>query len=297
MFAYQLLEHVLSYLYCRQHTWQQQQQQLGGDATTAAAAKKQPQDSRSRRAASSAADSRQGRDTDARDAAMAPRPAQATMQQLLVALHACAGATWQALVHKPSDLGVAVYVLQAHEHARRCMLLLLRICSAAGLREEMRQQLRSLLLSGAVWRLQLAEASHADTAEGTGEAGAAAQVLVVVKQEPPLSQDAGATSSSTPAGGPQQLAVPLLHSLQQLMACCKAYSAAAKRQSATATAGAAGPGSSKPVVSPAEACCARDRAESLSVAGVGTWGLVAHVLGPHMLDKAVGQPLLNVSKL
>jgi hypothetical protein len=266
--AFSTLHHALQYLCARQQAWKQQQA-----------------DQQRRRRCSS--DSRQGRDTDtapaagvgAALAALQPSPAKGTQQQLLCLLYACTAAAWQALASNGSDLGLAGHVLQNHAAARRCMPLLQRYCRAAGLVTELQQQLLALLQQGAAEVLAPSKPAQAGKAGKHVSGG-----LVLVKQEPHSSQDAAGAAAQQQPDGP----VLLLQSLKSLMGCSKAHAAAAKRQQPGGGGGSGG--------TPAAAAALSSNAQELSVAGVQTWALIPPVLGPAMLDKAVGQPLLDVSE-
>jgi hypothetical protein len=316
--AFQLLERLLHYFgTTRGH---EQQCQLAAQQK----AKQQPA------AATDGPDEQQSRDTNT------PAPCEdsslGTEQlQVLCHLHACAGLCWQAIVSKPTDLGLARHFLQSHASAQSCLVLIHQYCTAAGIGQELQQLLVSLLLHGTVMQLCPAQAAGkggAAAASAEAASAAAAPDLVLVKQEP-CSQ---AAAESPPAGSTQsvqhkqqlwmlksstakQPAVPLLSSLKALMRSSKAYNAAARaaqrasninsnnsgsstpRGAASTPRGAAGARAGSPAgplhaaVSAAELA----RAEELSVSGVKAWGLIASEMGPKLLDKAVGQPMLDVS--
>lgn len=294
--AFQILERVLQHL-CSQH--QQQQQQ--GDLRHVKP--EQP-------ANAAAPDEKQGRDTSSSSNTPAVGAGSKKQQQLLLCqqLHACAGLCWRAMVSKPSDLAFAHHALQYQRAAQDCAVLIHAYCRTAGggdMPAQMQEALVGLLLHGSMQGFLRPAADSTTRAAAKAASGAA--LLVAVKQEE--GKEAAATS----------VGVPLLASLKALMRSSKAYTAAAKAASASKrgggssggarattpppnNAGAAGGGASGGAAStpvstntPMLSATWAARAEELSVSGIKAWGLVAAELGPRLLDKAVGQPMLDVS--
>jgi hypothetical protein len=317
--GFQLLERLLNYL-ASKHA---QEQQIHSAA-------KQKANEQQPVAAIDGPDAQQSRDTNTPADSVLARGLDTEQLQLLCHLHACAGLCWQAIVSKTTDLGLARHILQYHASAQACLVLIQRYCTAAGIAQELQQLLVSLLLHGTVLQLCPAQTAckgdAAAAASATAAADASAPCLILVKKEP----DSQATEKDTLQAGsaqtllhqqqqltlrssPQQKqpAVPLLASLKALMRSSKAHNAAARaaqrasnssgsgtpRGAAASTPGAAAAGASSPggplhaAVSTAEVA----RAEELSVSGIKAWGLIASALGPKLLDKAVGQPMLDVS--
>lgn len=314
--AFQILERLMQHLAAQQQQQQKQQQFAGAQHKV-----KQEQ-----LQAADGPDEQQSRDTNT-TAAPAQHPAgnhSPQQLQLLCQLHACAGLCWQAIVAKPSDLGLARHVLQYHAAAQSCLVLIHAYCRTAGLQQQLQELLVSLLLHGTMLAL-----CPADPAAGPTQA--AAKGLVLVKQEP-SSQTSNAPDQTrtqdlqhlqqqlmlkaSPAH-PKQPTVPLLASLKALMRSSKAHAAAAKaaqRAANTSTStpqSAASAGSKGAMRSPAPGAAAAAspagplqvavsaagaaRAEELSMSGIKAWGLIAAELGPKLLDKGVGQPMLDVS--
>lgn len=312
--AFQILDRLMQHLCSTQQQKQQPQPQAP--------------------AAADGPDAQQGRDTDSTHPA--GTASSQHQPQLLAQLFACAGLCWQAVVARPTELGLARHILQYHAAAQACLELIHRFCTAAGISQQLQELLVSLLLHGKLLLLQC-QASAQDQAAGG---------LVAIKQEPAAVQ--AGDSDQTRSGQQQQQqdqtrgllqeskpqavltvipatakqpAVPLLASLKALMRCSKAHAAAAKAaqpagndtnsSSSTTQAGAASSRAATPGRSPSGAAAAAPcgllqaavsaasaaRAEELSVSGIKAWGLIAAQLGPRLLDKSVGQPMLDVSML
>jgi hypothetical protein len=324
--AFQLLEHLMQHL-CQQSSSAQQQAQHRVKQEQLDAAAEGPDSQQGRDTSLSA--------VPAQNCPAGPIPVHSMQQlQLLCHLHACAGLCWQAAVTKPSDLGLARHTLQYHAAAQASAVLIYRYCSTQGIQQQLQELLLALLLHGRAHQLCPADQAAAP-ATAAGKAGTAAAVsgtIVLVKQEPssqaalPCTKGDQARTDDTnsyaqqqqlsmltdSSTAPKQPTVPLLASLKALMRSSKAFTAAAKAsnrnssstpppQQPTST-GAAGAAAGADVSrSPSAAlqtafsASAAARAEELSVSGIKTWALVASQLGPNLLDKAVGQPMLDVS--
>jgi len=286
--AYQILERLLQHLCAQaQHTIKQEQLQP-----------------------CEGPDEQQSRDTNT-----AAPPAHCPADPgLLCQLHACSGLCWQAIVSKPSDLGLARHVLQYHAAAHSCLVLIHQYCKPAGIGPQLQELLLGLLLHGTLLQLSTADSAAAAAAsKASGLPG-----FVVIKTEPTTASQHNQQQDQTAAAG-QPPAVPLLAGLKLLMRSSKAHAAAAKASTrsrtpqpadpaphhgasgTTATAAAAagaGAGGRSPAggaLQSAVAATVAARAEELSVSGIKAWGLIAAELGPKLLDKAVGQPMLDVS--
>lgn len=290
--AYQILERLLQHLCAKQQEIRAQAQH------TIKQEQLQPCE---------APDEQQSRDTNT-----AAPPAHCPADPgLLCQLHACAGLCWQAIVSKPSDLGLARHVLQYHAAAQSCLVLIHQYCKPAGIGPQLQELLLGLLLHGTLLQLSTADSAAAVTLKAAGQPG-----YVVVKTEPTTASQHNQQQDQTAAAGPPP-SVPLLASLKLLMRSSKAHSAAAKASThsrtlqptdpapnhckngtttAAAAAGAGGGGRSPGgALQSAVAATVAARAEELSVSGIKAWGLIAAELGPKLLDKAVGQPMLDVS--
>jgi hypothetical protein len=317
--AFQILEHLMQHL-C---STQQQLQQAAASAVDGP-------------------DAQQSRDTNSATPPAGLTAGPQHQLQLLAQLYDCAGLCWQAVVARPTELGLARHVLQYHAAAQACLQLIHRYCTAAGIGQQLQELLVSLLLHGNLLLLQC----PAPAQGGQQSAGG----LVAIKQEP---ADVQAADSSQNRSGQQQQdrkrsrlqdskpqavltcapapskqpAVPLLASLKALMRSSKAHAAAAKaaaqragnnsntdsHSSTTpqARAAASSKAATTPGRSPSAATAAAPgellqaalsaasaaRAEELSLSGIQAWGLIGAQLGPRLLDKSVGQPMLDVSML
>jgi hypothetical protein len=311
--AFQILERLLQHLIAQQ---QNKQPQAGSQYKV-----KQEQ-----LQAADGPDEQQSRDTNT--AATSAQHAEGSISspqqlQLLCQLHTCAGLCWQAIVAKPGDLSLARHVLQYHSAAQSCLVLIHTYCRTAGIGQQLQELLVSLLLHGSMLTL-----CPTDEAAG-GTAQTAAKGLVLVKQESSSQTSNAADQVRTQdlqhaqqlvlkAGpAPKQAAVPLLAGLKALMRSSKAHAAATKaaqraaKTSASTSQLAASAGPKGATRSPAPAAAASPagplqasvsaasaaRAEELTASGIKAWGLVAAELGPTLLDRAVGQPMLDVRLL
>lgn len=257
--AYQLTERLLGHILEQQDGWQQAWQQ----AQHAAVAVTHEDDSED----DAAPDSQASRDRKAAAvnaaAAAAGTAAAVTQQQLLQQLHCCAALLWHARLHLEGDLqhaATARFSLQLHKHAHAGLQHVQAYCTKAGISKQVQQMMQQLLLTGTAQALDFTVAMN-----GTIE---------VVKQEQQTQPDQ------------QHQRLPLLKKLERLL---KATSEAQAKPSASSA-------SSKAVTSATVVDAVLQMTKGLAVSGVQAWGLAALQLGPLMLDKSVGQPLLTVSQ-
>jgi hypothetical protein len=209
-----------------------------------------------------------GRAAASSAAAVSKLAAAQTQQQLLVHLHECAAQLWCGRLHLAGELGnVAMcrFSLQLQQSAHEGLQQLHIYCSRAGITPQMQQQLQQLLVKGSAPALVLKEGLEAAAAAALQQNSKAAARKVAY---PSTEQQQG----SAPAQH------PLLQNFKQLLGAVKAAQQLA-----------AGIGSSG-----GDAAALLQVAADVAVSGVQAWGLAAQQLGPLMLEKSVGQPLLTV---
>jgi hypothetical protein len=267
--AFQMTARVLRHVAAQQQVWLQAWQLAGKGSSAVDVA--DPNDEQ-------VPDSQASRDNHtptgrtaaaaAAEAAVSKLAAAQTQQQLLVRLHECAALLWCGRLHMAGELGnVALcrFSLQLQQSAHEGLQQLHIYCNRAGITPQMQQQLQQLLVKGSAPALVLKEGL---------EAAAAAALQQNSK--------AAARKVGYPSSEQQQGSVPaqhpLLQNFKQLLGAVKAAQQLA-----------AGIGSSG-----GDAAALLQVAADVAVSGVQAWGLAAQQLGPLMLDKSVGQPLLTV---
>jgi hypothetical protein len=258
--AFQMTARLLQHIAEQQQAWQQAWMLVGGQQQQLKGSAKPGCYS----ADTNGDDSQASRDNQ--PAGKARVAAAQTEQQLLVQLHQCAALLWHARLHlagELSNVAMCRYSLQLHQSAHQGLQQLHTYCSRAGITQQMQQMLQQLLVQGAAAPLAL-------------KAGLEAAAAAV------LQQSCKAASRGPGLEQQQQGSHPLLQDLKVLLGAAKAAQQMMKATSSSSS-------------SSADAAALQQAAVELAVSGVQAWGLAAQQLGPLMLDKSVGQPLLTVS--
>jgi hypothetical protein len=160
------------------------------------------------------------------------------------------------------------FSLQLQKSAHEGLQQLHTYCIRAGIIPQLQQQLQQLLVTWSAPVLVLKEGLEAAAAAALQQNSKAAARKVACTQPPQQQQQL-------------QSPHPLLQDLKQLLGALKSAQQLAASSSSSSSSGDA-------------AAQVLQVAGDLAVSGVQAWGLAAQQLGPLMLDKSVGQPLLTV---